>query len=213
MGGFSGFLLEKLTLHLIKKRIPVQAESKFFITPLSTTIWVIIHSVCWFGIVYVGGLNANTIEIILILSACIVLSAVDIVTKKIPNELVLFLLIVGIVFAFINKAHLNLNIMGFFAGFILFYLPSLIGKAAGWGDVKLAAAVGLCLGIYDFFTAMVVMGVLVLPYTLYILLTGKGNLKTKIAYGPFMASSFVITLFFNMINSKYNLFDMILFLK
>jgi leader peptidase (prepilin peptidase)/N-methyltransferase len=215
LGGVAGFWLEKLTAYLIKKRTSIQAENKFSISTVSTLIWMITNSICWFGIVYIGGINSSVVEIILIFSACIVLSAVDIVTRKIPNELILFLLFVGIAFVFINNqtATVNLNLIGFVVGFVLFYLPALIGKAAGWGDVKFAAIVGLCLGIYNFFAAMVVMGVLVIPYLMYIVLTGKGNLKTKIAYGPFMASSFVIVLLLNVMNIQYNLFDFGIFLK
>lgn len=215
LGGLTGYLLEKLTVNLIKKRTKIQDESKYSKSKLSTYIWIVSNSTIWFGIVYIGGVNLNVLEIILIFSACIVLSAVDIITRKIPNEIVLFLLIVGIAFIFINNqfATLNLNLMGFVVGFVLFYLPALIGKGAGWGDVKFAAIVGLCLGIYNFFAAMVIMGALVIPYLIYILITGKGNLKTKIAYGPFMASGFAIVLLLKVINVQYSLFDFGIFLK
>ena len=209
LGGFAGFWLRKLTAYLIEKRINEPIASKFPESVLNTSTWIVLNSICWFAIVYIGGITSSTIEIILMISACIVISVVDIVTRKIPNELILFLLILGAVFIFINNqiATINLNLIGFVVGFGLFYLPAMIGRGAGWGDVKFAAIVGFCLGIYNFFAAMVIMGVLVVPYMMYILFTGKGNLKTKIAYGPFMASGFVIVLLLSMINNKYHLSD------
>jgi leader peptidase (prepilin peptidase)/N-methyltransferase len=215
LGGIAGLWLEKLTAYLIEKRISEPIDSKFPKSYFNTLIWIVFNLFSWVAIVYLNGVSPSTLELILILSACIVLSVVDIVIKKIPNELILFLLITGIVFLFINNkiVTINLNLLGFVAGFVLFFIPSLIGKAAGWGDVKFAAVVGFCLGIYNFFASMIIMGALVVPYMIYILITGKGNLKTKIAYGPFMALGFVIVMMLTIFNNKYNLFDFVVFLK
>ena len=89
----------------------------------------------------------------------------------------------------------------------------MIGKGAGWGDVKYAAAVGFCLGAYGILAAVLIMTLFLALYTVYIILTGKGSLKSKIALGPFMASGFVAVLVLNIINSNNSLFDLGVFIN
>jgi prepilin signal peptidase PulO-like enzyme (type II secretory pathway) len=210
LGGLVGLLMEKIAVYMINQRVSQPIVHRFSGSNGLTIAWAVINALSWFSIVLIGGLNAKTIECILILSACIIISAVDITIRKVPNEMLLFTLIIGIVFVFVNNQvnSINLNIIGFVVGFIMFFLPTMIGKGAGWGDVKYAAVVGFCLGIYDFLTAVIIMTLILLVYTAYIMITGKGNLKTKIALGPFLASAFVIVLVLNIINSKWMFFNL-----
>ena len=207
--------MEKIAIYMINQRVSQRAVHRFSGSNRITIAWSVINALSWFSIVIIGGLNAKTIECILILSACIIISAVDITIKKIPNEMLLFTLIIGLVFVFVNNqaSSINLNIIGFIVGFIMFFLPAMIGKGAGWGDVKYAAVVGFSLGIYNFLTAVMVMTLILLVYTAYIMVTGKGNLKTKIALGPFMAAGFVAVLVLNIINSKGMFFNLGVFLN
>ena len=55
------------------------------------------------------------------------------------------------------------------------------------------------------------MTLILLVYTAYIIITGKGNLKTKIALGPFIAAGFVAVLVLNIINSKGMSFNLGIF--
>ena len=210
LGGLVGLLMEKIAIYMINQRVSQPIVHGFSGSNRITIAWVVINALNWFLIMLIGGLNAKTIECILILSACIIISVVDITIRKIPNEMLLFTLIIGIIFVFVNNqvSSINLNIIGFIVGFILFFLPAMIGKGAGWGDVKYAAVVGFCLGIYNFLTAVIIMTLILLVYTAYIMITGKGNLKTKIALGPFLASAFVIVLVLNIINSKWMFFNL-----
>jgi len=103
--------------------------------------------------------------------------------------------------------NIGMNIFGLVIGFIIFFLPAMIGKGAGWGDVKYAAAVGFCLGAYGIISAIVIMTFFLMIYAFYLIISGKGNLKSKVALGPFMASGFVSVLIFNLINSNYHFFE------
>jgi Flp pilus assembly protein protease CpaA len=201
LGGIVGLLLQRLTLHLINSRTNSLIENSFYKKILNPLFWIAFNSISWLVIIYIGGLNLSSIEVVLVLSACLSLSVVDIIIRKIPNELILSLFIVAIIFIFINNkfATINLNLMGLLIGFILFLLPSFIGKTIGMGDIKLSGAVGFCLGTYNYFLAIATMGALVIPYLAYILISGKGNLKTKIAYGPFMAAGLVIIMLYKII--------------
>ena len=210
LGGIVGLIMEKLSINLINKRVSDLRIIRFSGTRAKTLMWAVINSLNWFFLVWINGMQANTIECMLLISVSIILSVVDITIKKIPNELILLTLIIGASFMITDNrlGSIGISLIGFALGFIMFLVPAFIGKGAGWGDVKYAAVVGFCLGIYGFLTAIIIMTLLLLVYTVYLLLTGKGNLKTKIALGPFMAFGFVSVLIINIINSQALIFDL-----
>jgi len=210
LGFVTGLFMEKASTTLINNRIKSLERSRFTGTTGKSFMWGMINALSWLFVIEINGLNPQTIQALLIISVCIVLSTVDISIKKIPNELILLTLIIGASFMVTNLQveNITINFLGFAFGFILFLLPAFIGRGAGWGDVKYAAAVGFCLGVYGFLTAIIIMTFVLLIFTAYIILTGKGNLKTKIALGPFMAFGFVSVLIINIMNSQVLIFDL-----
>jgi prepilin signal peptidase PulO-like enzyme (type II secretory pathway) len=164
-----------------------------------------LNAIIWLVFVKLNGLEPKTLECMLLFSICVILSAVDISIKKIPNELVLMTIFVGGAFIITGQpiTSIGMNIFGLVIGFIIFFLPAIIGKGAGWGDVKYAAAVGFCLGVYGIISAIMIMTFFLMIYTAYLIIRRKGNLKSKVALGPFMASSFVSVLILNLINTNY----------
>jgi len=210
LGFLTGILMDKASTNLINNRIKSLSSSRFTGTREKSLMWAMVNALCWLFVIEINGLNPQSIQAILIISVCIVLSTVDISIKKIPNELILLTLIIGASFMVtdLQVGSITMNFMGFALGFILFLLPAIIGKGAGWGDVKYAAAVGFCLGVYGFLTAIIIMTFVLLIFTAYIIFTGKGNLKTKIALGPFMAFGFVSVLIINIMNSQVLIFDL-----
>ena len=77
-------------------------------------------------------------------------------------------------------------------GAIIFQLPTLVGKGAGAGDIKLAGVIGFCSGLHDMLGAYIFMLIPLLIYTAYIYITKKGNIKTKVALGFFMSVGFIM---------------------
>jgi prepilin signal peptidase PulO-like enzyme (type II secretory pathway) len=167
------------------------------------------NSIIWLIFVRINGLESKTLESMILFSICIILSAVDISIKKIPNELVLMTIFVGGAFIVTGQpiTSIGMNVFGLLIGFIIFFLPAMIGKGAGWGDVKYAAAVGFCLGAYGIISAIMIMTFFLMIYACYLIISGKGSLKSKVALGPFMASGFVSVLVLNLINTNYQLFE------
>jgi leader peptidase (prepilin peptidase)/N-methyltransferase len=145
----------------------------------------------------------------LLLSIGMILALIDISIKKIPNELVLMTIIVGGAFIIAGQplTSIGMNLFGLVIGFIIFLLPAMLGKGAGWGDVKYAAAIGFCLGGYGILTAILIMTFFLMIFTAYLIIRGKGNLKSKVALGPFMAAGFAAVLFLNLLNTNYQLFE------
>lgn len=210
LGAIVGVFLEKASIYLIRRRVNSLMNYQFSGSNMKTGFWALMNGTGWFILVKINGIQANTLECMLLFSVCIVLSAVDINIKKIPNELIIMTLIIGAAFLITSQPILSLgiNVFGLALGFIIFFLPAIIGKGAGWGDVKYAAAVGFCLGAYGIISAVLIMTGFLLVYTVYLIVTGKGNLKSKVALGPFMASGFIAVLVLNIINTNYLLFDL-----
>lgn len=209
IGAVVGVLMEKSSVYLIKQRVNTLMPPQFSGSVSKTIFWAMQNAIMWLILVKLNGLEAKTLECMMLFSICIILSAVDISIKKIPNELVLMTIFVGGAFVITGQplASLEMNIFGLGIGFIIFFLPAMIGKGAGWGDVKYAAAVGFCLGVYGILSAIMIMTFFLMIYTGYLFITGKGNLKSKVALGPFMASGFVTVLIMNLINANYHLFE------
>ncbi|MBI4856508.1 MAG: prepilin peptidase [Acetobacterium woodii] len=209
IGVVVGVLMEKSSVYLIKQRVSTLKQHQFSGSFSKTIFWAIMNATIWLIFVTLNDLRPQTLECMMLFSICIILSAVDISIKKIPNELVLMTLFIGGAFLITGQPlmSLGLNIVGLLIGFIIFFLPAMIGKGAGWGDVKYAAAVGFCLGAYGIISAIMIMTFFLMIYASYLIIRGKGNLKSKVALGPFMASGFVSVLILNLLNANYHLID------
>ena len=193
-GAVVGVLMEKSALTLVKHRVNTLVQHQFTGSLSKTIFWAMMNALTWLLLIKLNGLEAKTLESMMLFSICVILSTVDISIRKIPNELVLMTLFVGAAFMIV-------------IGFVIFLLPAMIGKGAGWGDVKYAAAVGFCLGVYGIISAIMIMTFILMIYAAYLIIRGKGNLKSKVALGPFMASGFVSVLVLNLINANYHLFE------
>jgi prepilin signal peptidase PulO-like enzyme (type II secretory pathway) len=130
--------------------------------------------------------KAESLTVFLI---CFAPAAVDFTVKKIPNMLVLALIICKTVFLGLNYSSDELikSIIGFAVACVVFLLPSLFGLSVGAGDIKFAAVTGLYLGITGFLQAMIIMAVLIAVYGFYIIITKKGSFKSKTSMGPYLA--------------------------
>ena len=121
----------------------------------------------------------------------------DIKYLRIPNKFVFLLLIVGTIGLFINIQSLNNYLIGLLFSFgLLFLLYLLFPKGIGFGDVKLAGAIGLFLGfkltilaiLLSFFSGAIV--------GLFLIALGKKTIKDPIPFGPFLALGAIASLFF-----------------
>jgi len=119
---------------------------------------------------------------------------IDIKYYYIPNILVIFLILIGIINFFINQNFLNF--FGSFLGFSVFLsLYLLFPKGIGFGDVKLAGAIGLFLGfrltilavLLSFFSGAIV--------GLLLIALGKKTMKDPIPFGPFLAFGAIFSMF------------------
>ncbi len=142
----------------------------------------------------------------------IIMSFIDLRLRLIPDELVLGIFILGGISLFLghtsflgyytgiiptpNDPALRL-LLGSVFGYLFLLAPYLItkGRGMGYGDVKLAAALGFVLGWPDILIALFTSFMLGGLFGIISLVFKFNRLKTAIPFGPFLALGAIITMF------------------
>lgn len=178
------YLFLKGQCYYCKKKIPIKYPIIEVLTAFLFVIFFLkfgLEKVYFFNIIIAGYL--------------IVLSLIDIETKEIPDIVVLFLFITGIIFCIfeINKINIFEGIISFItAGFIVFVLNFFSNEKIGEGDIKLMAGLalpaGIILSLKVIFFSFVLGGV----FSLLLLIFGKYKKNQSIAFVPFIFLSFVL---------------------
>lgn len=126
----------------------------------------------------------------------LLITIVDARTKGIPDIFNFPLLLVGVAYSSVAGTNpLSGILMG--AGFFAVQWLLSFGRWVGSGDIILAAGIGALLGTWQMTLVMLffayVLGALIASV---LLLTGKVNRKSHLAFGPFLALGAVLTLLF-----------------
>lgn len=80
-------------------------------------------------------------------------------------------------------------------GFAVFLLIALVSRGGmGWGDVKLAALIGLATGFPLVFVAIIMAAILGGIVAVVLLATGRRGRREMIPFGPFLAVAAMVTL-------------------
>ena len=205
LGLLSGLALNFLAILQVKKRTDDPKAKTFLKKPIFFILWPIITAALFNALIYFVGpyKDLKSLEYTLYILPLVNIFAIDALIRKIPNELLLSILLIKLTFIVVefvrNGFNLNLLVtsaLGMLIAFFVFSIPARFGAFMGAGDVKFAGVIGFAFGFYTFFQAMVLMGLLVLVYLLYLLITKKGNLKTATPMGPYLATGLVLTMLF-----------------
>ena len=197
-GGVLGEGMRRLTRRLIQNRTGQPALSPLLKSRWSPFLWILAGALtCGFTALYITE-RVSSIEYMGIFLILLSVTIIDISIRKIPNELLIMLLGIKLaaVAASLNPSLLLPAFFGLLAGLALFLVPLLIGVGVGWGDVKLAAAAGFCLGMAGILQATIIMAAVMGCYLLYLIATKKGNRKTKAALGPSLSIGMTVALLF-----------------
>ncbi len=137
----------------------------------------------------------TTIQAVLLISALIVISFIDLDHYIIPDKMLIFLLLTWIAFLpFTTVDYLN-SFAGLAAAGGFFLMITLISKGGlGMGDSKLAAVLGLYLGWPNALLAMFLACFLAGFVGIFLILLKIKSPKDIIPFGPFMAWAAFITL-------------------
>lgn len=197
-GGVLGECMRRLTRRLIQNRTGQPVEKPLLKSRWSPWVWIITCAAA-FGIIalFISD-RISSIEYMGVFLILISITVIDISIRKIPNELLIMLLGIklGAILFSLNPALLLPALLGLLVGLALFLVPLFIGVGVGWGDVKLAAAAGFCLGIAGILQTTIVMAAVMAIYLLFLIITKKGNRKTKAALGPSLSIGMMVTLLF-----------------
>lgn len=185
----------KLTDKLIADRLEpgmtvVNIKNKY--TPF---IWSAVMAAVFILLCFNKSSDVARVECILMICVCACIGMVDISIRRVPNQLLLVLMCMRIIFAAVDMVFvtgfrmevITGALAGLLLGYFIFMLPAYLHVPIGAGDIKYAAVVGFYFGLMGFLQVMVLMGVCVFAYYLYLRIAGKGNRKSFVAMGPFMA--------------------------
>lgn len=185
------------------ERALVKRDKDLSATKREKALLVIFSAIAGAAIMYLVPVSAETIYLFILLFVGEAIAITDIKERIIPNELTLSVIAVTLVFGIpglfgakgFPSFSLKYSLLGFAACMVIFLLPSLFKKNVGAGDVKLAAAMGFCLGFWNSMLGIVLMGILVLVYTfMQKELPMLSFVKSFIPMGPFLSCSMVTVL-------------------
>jgi prepilin signal peptidase PulO-like enzyme (type II secretory pathway) len=195
-GAIAGISMKFLTHRLIQKRTGQPAEGLLINRRWSWIIWLMAGALGCGVISLMTADLISSLEFMAVYLVLISLSVVDGKIRKIPNELLLALLLIRMG-AFILQKDLTgflPALVGMFFGYFLFLVPAQFGISIGWGDIKLAAVAGFFLGILGLFQAVMIMAAVMGIYGLVLIITRRGNLKTKVAMGPPLSLGLLVSM-------------------
>ncbi len=136
----------------------------------------------------------------LLASLVMVIAVIDIKTMEVPDELIIFGLIVGVPIAsyqiIIQNNTIISHILGFVVGGGLFLLIAVITNAMGGGDIKLMAVIGLWVGLPKVLLITLLSFVVGAVISIFLLVFKIKGRKDFIPFVPFIMIASLLTIIF-----------------
>ena len=180
--------------------IVLRKKSTYILTALAGAVASV-------GLVLTADDEIALIRNLVLLLPMLTIAIVDSLIRKIPNSLLLSMIVVQASYVIYQcvTTHTNYTLLnagiGFFLGFVAFTIPTLLKVPVGAGDVKYSAVVGLIMYMGCYLQTMATVGILVLLVFVFLKITKRGGMKTLIPMGPFISVSVVISMCFPVLNS------------
>ena len=201
-GALSGFIIpyaaQKLSLYKASVAKRANAFDNLFTSVYTKVIVCLLSAAVW-ALAAAGMENLFLALLISLLFGLSLLTAlVDLKINVIPNELVISMLIVGIVFQCsyygFDSLLTAILCMAIIAGLFNIIAVALGFSKVGAGDVKLSGVMGLVLGYPNIIAALTIMSISLLIYSQIGLLTRKLTLRSMLPFAPFMMFGLIMTL-------------------
>ncbi|MDF2700964.1 MAG: peptidase prepilin type [Haloplasmataceae bacterium] len=200
LGSIIGYKIPFASLKIIefKNRKDDVRENSFLNSKILIVCLCLFNGLAWASAGYIIENDLVALIIGIQITLGLIITYIDIKTRIIPNELVLTLIILGIIFQIINfgpKALIGSLISMIVMMFVFISIAGFVGFGkVGAGDVKLAGAMGVALGYPLIITSVGVMAVVLLIFILIGMALKKIYLSTMLPMAPFMISGYVIGL-------------------
>ncbi|MBE6720131.1 MAG: hypothetical protein E7571_05705 [Ruminococcaceae bacterium] len=206
-----GIVLGLVTIPLSKKLALKRTEDPAEVAPLNRisikVLAVVLGIASVFGLVFTAKTPELLVRDLLLIIPIFSLSFVDSVVRKIPNSLLLAMLVTEIGYLIYYGIHaesyddtfgvISGAFIGFFVGMIVCTIPSILKIPIGAGDVKYSAIIGICLGAAGYFQAMMFMFFSMVLVYIYLKISKKGDLKTQLPMAPVLSFGTVVTMCFS----------------
>jgi leader peptidase (prepilin peptidase) / N-methyltransferase len=146
-------------------------------------------------LVWYRGLTLEVAVIAFYSYVFIVIGLIDLNTKLILNKIVYPMALVAIALDVFVPPGIVSGLIGGAIGFVFFLIPIIVTRGGmGFGDVKMAALIGLITGFSQVWVAIlggVILGGLV---AVFLLVSGIKKRKETIPFGPFLSLAAIVTL-------------------
>ena len=172
----------------------------------------IINGLLYILMYFKFGFTLELIKFCLFTSLIVVIAFIDIETKYVYKFTINFGLVFGILFCILKFIRGNSiprdNILGAFIGFGIIYTIVILTKGMGDGDSDIALICGLFLGakgiVLSLFIAIVLAGISSIIFLIFKI----KNIKSQIAFGPYLAIGSIISCLYctDLISIYFNLF-------
>ncbi len=203
LGIVAGLAMNRIAVFQVKRRTEESVKREAVNNVVLAVAWALISGLLFAVLFKLYGTTDKRLEYAAYISIVLSIGVVDLDIQKIPNLSVLALLVVraaAVIYKLATgvsaKEALFPSAIGLAVAFILYQLPMFFGMPIGTGDVKFASAIGCCLGIFGFLQSAIIMAVGFLFFLIYLMARKKGNLKTKVPMGPFLALGSIATIIY-----------------
>ncbi|KYO65838.1 prepilin peptidase [Thermovenabulum gondwanense] len=191
------FLLQKGRCRNCGERIPIRY---FFIELLTGILFTLLF--------FKFGYNLSFIKFALFVSVLLSLTFIDLEHYILPDEIIIFGLVCGIIFVFIEK-NFYTSLLGGLIGFTFMAVIFLLSRGGmGGGDVKLALLIGLFTGIRFILLSILTSFVVGAFIGIILIFIKRKNLKDPIPFGPFLSLGAIFSILFGeeLLKYYFNLF-------
>lgn len=209
-----GIALGVITIFVSKNLTLKRTDDPVKAAPIDTTLFkvmsILVGIIASVAVMLTATDTALAVRNELLLIPIASIAVVDSLVRKIPNPLLLFMIIVQAIYlAYYCVVHKDASILlaaafGFFIGFGSCAFTTLLKVPVGNGDTKYCAVLGMCLYFQLFLQSMVVVGLLAIGCLIYLKATKKGGLRTMIPLGPLISLGSVISVCFPFLVSLLN---------
>ena len=148
-----------------------------------------LNGVAWLCAFKTYDYSLSALLVAILLSALIVIAAIDIGHRIIPDSMHVVILILALVrMALVGGAPLMSHVIGAFAVSVPLLIAAIVTKGGmGGGDIKLMAAAGLFLGYKLILFSLLAGSVVGAIVSVALMSAKKLGMKSAVPFGPFLA--------------------------
>ena len=186
---------EKLSAWKCKKKNREFKEDPRFVSLWATLLCALVNAIGWGACMYVGWqVPVPAVLACIVLSLGIELILMDLRLRLIPNEILLWMLIVGVPMELMVNGLASI-VPCILTTMIVFGVMSTLGQFMGYhkigaGDAKLAMVMSMTLGFRAMLIGLFGMSLLLLAFCIVGMMMKKLTLKSYLPLGPFMVPGY-----------------------